>query len=175
MVEKSIRICKKHLARHISEKGLYMGIMLRNGTDADAELIIGYLKKLAEYEKLSENCNITADKLIELMNEENGLRIIIAEQDGVPAGMMTWYTYKIATFSGRRVFYIEDVYIDSDKRGGGIGTALFDEAKRLANELGCARLEWKCLDWNISAQNFYGKLGGNISDDGWLTYTINLK
>lgn len=152
-----------------------MSVILRKGTDTDSELIIGYLKKLAEYEKLSESCDITADKLLELMNEENGLHIVIAEQDGVPVGMMTWYTYKIATFSGRRVFYIEDVYIDSDKRGGGIGTALFDEAKRLANELGCARLEWKCLDWNISAQNFYGKVGGKISDDGWITYTINLK
>lgn len=152
-----------------------MRVTLRKGTDADAELIVGYLKKLAEYEKLSESCNITADKLIKLMNEENGLCAVIAEQDGVPAGMMTWYTYKIATFSGRRVFYIEDIFIDSNKRGGGIGTALFDEAKRLAEKLGCARLEWKCLDWNISAQNFYKKIGGSISDDGWLTYTINLK
>lgn len=152
-----------------------MSITLRKGTDADAELIIGYLKKLAEYEKLSESCNITAEKLIGLMREENGLRVVIAEQDGVPAGMMTWYTYKIATFSGRRVFYIEDVFIDDSKRGGGIGTALFAEAKRLAEELDCARLEWKCLDWNKSAQKFYDKIGGNISDDGWLTYTINLK
>lgn len=152
-----------------------MRVTLRKGTDADAELIVGYLKKLAEYEKLSESCNITADKLIKLMNEENGLCAVIAEQDGVPAGMMTWYTYKIATFSGRRVFYIEDIFIDSNKRGGGIGTALFDEAKRLAEKLDCARLEWKCLDWNISAQNFYKKIGGSISDDGWLTYTINLK
>ena len=152
-----------------------MSITLRKGTDADTELIIGYLKKLAKYEKLSESCNINADKLIRLMNEENGLQVIIAEQNGVTAGMMTWYTYKIATFSGRRVFYIEDVFIDSNKRGCGIGTSLFSEAKHLAAELGCARLEWKCLDWNKSAQNFYGKIGGNISDDGWLTYTINLK
>ncbi len=152
-----------------------MSVTLRKGTDADAELIIGYLKKLAEYEKLGDMCNITAEVLIKLMSEENGLHAVIAEQDGVPAGMMTWYVYKIATFSGRRVFYIEDVFIDESKRGEGIGSALFAEAKRLAAELGCARLEWKCLDWNKSAQSFYEKIGGNLSDDGWLTYTINLK
>lgn len=152
-----------------------MSVTLRKGTDADAELIVGYLKKLAEYEKLGDVCNITEEALIKLMNEENGLHAVIAEKDGVPAGMMTWYVYKIATFSGRRVFYIEDVYIDDKCRGGGIGTALFAEAKRLASELDCARLEWKCLDWNKSAQGFYKKIGGNISDDGWLTYTINLK
>ena len=152
-----------------------MSVTLRKGTDADAGLIIGYLKKLAEYEKLGDMCNITAEVLIKLMSEENGLHAVIAEQDGVPAGMMTLYVYKIATFSGRRVFYIEDVFIDESKRGEGIGSALFAEAKRLAAELGCARLEWKCLDWNKSAQSFYEKIGGNLSDDGWLTYTINLK
>lgn len=152
-----------------------MSITLRKGAEADAEFIVGYLKKLAEYEKLGDVCNITPKALVQLMNEENGLRIVIAERDGVPAGMMTWYTYKIATFSGRRVFYIEDVFIDESKRGEGIGSALFTEAKRLASELDCARLEWKCLDWNKSAQSFYEKIGGNISVDGWLTYTINLK
>lgn len=152
-----------------------MSVILRKGTDADTELIVGYLKKLAEYEKLGDVCNITEEALVKLMNEENGLHAVIAEKDSVPAGMMTWYLYKIATFSGRRVFYIEDVYIDESKRGGGIGTALFAEAERLASELDCARLEWKCLDWNKSAQGFYKKIGGNISDDGWLTYTINLK
>ena len=109
-----------------------MSVTLRKGTDADAELIIGYLKKLAEYEKLGDMCNITAEVLIKLMSEENGLHAVIAEQDGVPAGMMTWYVYKIATFSGRRVFYIEDVFIDESKRGEGIGSALIAEAKRLA-------------------------------------------
>lgn len=152
-----------------------MNVTLRKGTDSDAALIVLCLKKLAEFEKLGDVCNITEKALIKLMNEENGLHAVIAERDGVPIGMMTWYVYKIATFSGRRVFYIEDVFIEEDCRGGGIGTKLFAEAKRLAKELNCARLEWKCLDWNKSAQSFYAKIGGNISDDGWLTYTINLK
>lgn len=151
-----------------------MDITLRKATDADAALIVLCLKKLAEFEKLGDVCNITENALIKLMNEENGLRAVIAERDGVPAGMMTWYTYKIATFSGRRVFYIEDVFIEEDCRGGGIGTALFSEAKRLAKELDCARLEWKCLDWNTPARRFYEKLNAELSGAEWLTYTLNL-
>lgn len=160
--------------RPLQAKGIGMDIILRNGTNADAELIISYLKKLAEYEKMDGICNITPPELIKLINEENGLHAVIAEQDGVPVGMMTWYTYKIATFTGRRVFYIEDVFIEDGKRGCGIGTALFAEAKRLAEEIGCTKLEWKCLDWNTSAQKFYEKIGGKISDGGWLTYTMEL-
>lgn len=151
-----------------------MAVVLRKATDADAAVIAEYLKKLAEYEKLSEDCTVFPAAIAELMNEENGLNAIIAERYGIPLGMMTYYFYKIATFSGKRVLYIEDVFIDEDSRGEGIGAMLFAEARHIAEEKGCARLEWKCLDWNTSAQKFYSKIGGEISDGGWLTYTINL-
>jgi len=151
-----------------------MTVVLRKGTNADAALIAEYLKKLAEYEKLSEDCTVSPATVSELMNEENGLNAIIAERDGAPLGIMTYYFYKIATFSGKRVLYIEDVFIDEENRGEGIGAMLFAEARRIAEGKGCARLEWKCLDWNTSAQKFYSKIGGEISDDGWLTYSINL-
>ncbi len=151
-----------------------MAVVLRKGTDADAALIAEYLKKLAEFEKLSEDCTVSPSVVAGLMNEENGLNVIIAERDGMPLGIMTYYFYKIATFSGKRVLYIEDVFIDKESRGEGIGAMLFSEARRIAEEKGCARLEWKCLDWNTSAQKFYSKIGGEISDGGWLTYTINL-
>ncbi len=150
-------------------------LILRKGTDDDAELIISYLKKLAEYEKLTENCNITPEVLIRLMNEENGLNVIIAEKSGVPAGMMTYYFYKIATLSGKRIMYIEDVFIDEQLRGEGIGSRMFEEAKQIGREKDCAELRWKCLEWNTPAQDFYGKIGGKLSDNGWLNYTIDLR
>lgn len=147
------------------------GLILRKGTDADGELIISCLKKLAEYENLS-GCNITPEVLAGLMNEENGLNVIIAEKDGKAAGIMTYYFYKIATFSGKRVMYIEDIFIEEDMRWGGIGSALFKEASRISKEKGCARLEWKCLDWNTPARSFYEKIGGSVTNDSWLTYVI---
>lgn len=150
-----------------------MDIRLRKGTDTDAELIIGYIKKLAAYENLDDDCNITIDSLKKLMKEENGLNAVIAYADGVPAGMMLYYFYKIATFSGKRVMYIEDIYIDEQFRRYGIGSILFGNARHTAAENNCSRLEWKCLDWNTSAQAFYQKIGGKLSSDEWLTYTID--
>lgn len=151
-----------------------MAIEIRKAQDADAELVIAYLKKLAEYEKLSEVCNITKDALLTLLNEPNGLNAVIAEYNGVPAGFMTYYFYKIATFSGKRVMYIEDVFVDEEYRRFGIGKELFDFAKKTASDKQCARLEWKCLDWNRSAQSFYEKIGGSCSKNEWLTYTIDI-
>ena len=65
-----------------------MASEIRKAQDADAELVIAYLKKLAEYEKLSEVCNITKEALLTLLNEPNGLNAVIAEYNGVPAGFM---------------------------------------------------------------------------------------
>ena len=149
-----------------------MDIQIRKAAVEDAELVISFLKKLAEYENLSEYCNISKDTLIKLMTEENGLNILFAEADSVPVGFMAYYFYKIATFSGKRVMYIEDVFIEESMRRSGIGGRLFAEAKNIAAQSNCARLEWKCLDWNTSAQNFYDKIGGIPSNDEWITYTI---
>ncbi|MDY2848634.1 MAG: GNAT family N-acetyltransferase [Oscillospiraceae bacterium] len=151
-----------------------MNVSFRKGTDADGELIIGYLKKLAQYEKLSESCNITPEVLRKLMQEENGLHVLISEQNDEAVGIMTYYFYKIATFSGKHVLYIEDVFIDEKYRGNGIGGRFFAEAKSIAEETDCDRLEWKCLDWNEPAKGFYEKIGGKISSEGWLTYTIEI-
>ncbi|MGN0691554.1 MAG: GNAT family N-acetyltransferase, partial [Oscillospiraceae bacterium] len=112
--------------------------------------------------------------LSRLMQEENGLHVLIAEINGEAVGIMTYYFYKIATFSGKHVLYIEDIFIDEEHRGNGIGSRFFTEAKSIAEETDCDRIEWKCLDWNEPAKALYNKMGGKISSGGWLTYTIDL-
>ncbi|MGN1136747.1 MAG: hypothetical protein ACI4SF_11065 [Oscillospiraceae bacterium] len=76
-----------------------MNLSIRKATDSDSALIAAYLKKLAEFEKLSEYCNVTESQICGMMREENGLNALIAEADGTPIGVMVYYFYKIATFS----------------------------------------------------------------------------
>ena len=93
-----------------------MEIEIRKAQDEDAALVIAYLKKLAEYEKLSDVCNITKDALLSLLNEPNGLNAVIAEADGVPAGFMTYYFYKIATFSGKKIIPAGPIIRNKDEK-----------------------------------------------------------
>lgn len=151
-----------------------MDLLLRKATGSDSATIAAYLKKLAEFEKLSEYCNVTESQIRGLLNEENGLNALIAENNGVPIGIMSYYFYKIATFSGKHILYIEDIFIDPEYRRCGVGRMMFDRIKEIGIERHCSRLEWKCLNWNTSAQNFYEEIGGKCDSDEWLTYTINL-
>lgn len=151
-----------------------MDLSLRKATGSDSATIAAYLKKLAEFEKLSKYCNVTESQISDLMNEENGLNVLIAESDGSPIGVMVYYFYKIAAFSGKRVLYVEDIFIDREYRRCGVGKMMFERIQEIGNEQHCSRLEWKCLNWNTSAQRFYDEIGGKCDSDEWLTYTINL-
>lgn len=151
-----------------------MSFTVRKATEDDVQMLHKFIYELAEFEKLSEMCTITIEELRNLMFEEKSLRAVIAEDDGVAVGMATYYFFKIATFSGKKVLYIEDLYIREDVRGKGFGTQIFDCLRNIAKEKNCSKIEWKCLDWNAPTISFYEKMGGNISD-GWLLYTLDEK
>lgn len=149
-----------------------MSVTVRKAVLNDIEVIHKFIYALAEYENIADQCTITIDVLKELMFNEKSLRAVIAEEDGIPVGMAAYYFFKIATFSGKKVLYIEDLYIEESVRGKGYGTQVFDYLRCIAKEKNCSKMEWKCLDWNAPTIKFYEKMGGRLSD-GWLVYTLD--
>ena len=71
------------------------------------------------------------------------------------------FFHHFSTFEGQRGLYLEDIFIQPDFRGKGIGKALLRHLARLALEQDCARFEWLVLDWNQPAMDFYRGLGGD--------------
>ncbi len=150
------------------------GVTVRTAQIADAGILCELIRRLAEYEKMLDKCTATPESVSRMMSEENGLRGVIAEKDGKPVGMAVYSLYRLATFSGKRVLYIEDIFVDEEERAQGVGSMLFQKLREEAAGLDCIKLEWKCLSWNDSAKAFYAKHGGEC-DEGWLTYTIDLR
>ena len=149
-----------------------MDITVRKAAESDLETVHEFIYALAEYEGLTNACTITLDELRNLMFDEKSLRAVIAEDDGKPMGMAVYYFLRIATFSGKRVLYIEDLFIDEEHRAKGIGTQIFNFLRGIAKDKKCLKMEWKCLDWDSTTISFYEEMGGRISD-GWLTYTLD--
>lgn len=146
-------------------------VLIRTAETADADILCGLLHRLAEFEGMSDRCRTTPDEISQMLTEPNGLFGLIAEIDGAVAGMALLSFYRLATFSGKRVCYVEDVFVAEKYRGKGVGTALFDRIKAISAQRDCLKTEWKCLSWNKEARAFYEKIGGGCSDE-WLTYTI---
>jgi ribosomal protein S18 acetylase RimI-like enzyme len=63
-----------------------------------------------------------------------------------------------STWAGRSL-YLEDLFVEPEYRGRGIGKALLTRVASLAVEQGCARLDWSVLRWNTPAIGFYQRLG----------------
>ena len=68
-----------------------------------------------------------------------------------------------ASLSGAgQVCVLDDLWIDPDWMGQGIGSALFEHAAREAGESGAERMEWEA---EPNASGFYAKMGGRYVRD----------
>lgn len=138
---------------------------LRDATPADARDIARLVMALAAYEKLGHEAVATErDFHSALFGDTKRAYAMMAEIDGTPVGFALWF-YNFSTFRGRAGLYVEDVFVEPDYRGLGIGKAFFQALAVRAIAEGCGRMEWSVLDWNTPAINFYRSLGAQPMDD----------
>jgi GNAT superfamily N-acetyltransferase len=96
--------------------------------------------------------------------------IILGCEDGEPVGFALFF-HNYSTFLGRPGIYLEDLFVDPDRRGRGYGKALLAHLARLARERDCGRVEWAVLDWNKPSIEFYQSLGA-VSLDDWIIFRL---
>jgi GNAT superfamily N-acetyltransferase len=136
-------------------------IKIRPATAVDVPLVLDFIRGLATYEKLLDEVEATAERLTATLFPDNGrpaAECVLAEADGIPAGFALFFT-NYSTFLAKPGLYLEDLFVNPEQRGRGIGRALLLHLARLANQRGCGRMEWSVLDWNQPAIDFYEALG----------------
>lgn len=142
-----------------------------SATERDISLILSFITKLAEYEKLSHQVVATEVLLRQhLFGAKPMAEVIIAYWDEVPAGFALFF-HNFSTFLARPGIYLEDLFVDPPLRGKGIGKALLSRLARIALDRGCGRFEWAVLDWNQPAIDFYKGLGAVPLDD-WTLFRV---
>jgi GNAT superfamily N-acetyltransferase len=143
----------------------HQNLSIRAATPADAALIVGFIRELAEYEKLLHEVKITTEDLArDLFGAEPRIFCEIAEWDGRPVGFVLWF-YTYSTFQGRHGIWLEDLYVQPDQRGRGIGKALLQHLARRCVAENLGRFEWWVLDWNEPSIAFYKSQGGVMQDE----------
>jgi len=146
--------------------------MIRSAAPADVPLILGFIRGLADYEKLSHEVEATEEKLRATLFPPTGTtaaaECVLAFDDGGsgedPAGFAIYF-YTYSTFLAKPGLYLEDLFVWPEKRGRGFGKALILHLAKLANQRGCGRMEWSVLDWNSPAIAFYESLGAKRMTD----------
>jgi GNAT superfamily N-acetyltransferase len=147
---------------------------IRPATEADLTAILAFIRKLADYERLSQEVVATEELLREtLFGNRRTAEVAIGCLETKPIGFVLFF-HNYSTFLGRPGLYIEDLFVDEVYRRRGYGRRLLLHVARLAKERGCGRLEWSVLDWNESAINFYKKLGAVPMSD-WTVFRVTGK
>ena len=140
-------------------------IVVRPARPSDLSLILSFIRGLAEYERLLDECVATEDLLREhLFGARPYCEVVIAEDAEGPAGFALFF-HNYSTFLAKPGIYLEDLFVLPERRGRGLGKALLAHLAKLAVERGCGRLEWSVLDWNEPSIGFYRSLGARLMDE----------
>jgi GNAT superfamily N-acetyltransferase len=134
-------------------------LTIRIATAEDCATILGFIRGLAEYERLSHE--VTADEAqlrTTLFGVKPAAEVLIAELAGAPVGFALFFQ-SYSTFLAKPGLYLEDLFVQPVARGKGCGLALMSALARIAVERGYGRFEWSVLDWNTPALEFYSRLG----------------
>lgn len=135
--------------------------LIRPATADDTPLILGFIRALADYEKLSNDVTADEAQLRATLFPTDGAPVahcVIAFADNAPAGFALYF-FNYSTFLAKPGLYLEDLFVKPEFRGRGVGKALLLHLAKSANARGCGRMEWSVLDWNQPAIEFYESLG----------------
>ncbi len=140
-------------------------LAIRFAVPDDIATVLGFIRDLAEYEKLLHE--VVADEpslRTTLFGERPAAEVLIAERAGDPVGFALFFqTY--STFLARPGLWLEDLFVRPAARGKGVGGALMSALARIAVQRNYGRFEWNVLDWNEPAIKFYASLGARPMSD----------
>ena len=137
----------------------------------DVPAVVGLVRELADYEKALHEVRLTDEQLHErLFGEAPALFGHVAEVDGDVVGIALWFL-NFSTWRGTHGVHLEDLFVQPQHRGKGLGQELLRTLAALCVQRGYSRLEWSVLDWNTPSIDFYRKAGA-VPMDEWTVFRL---
>lgn len=161
------------LEKKIIMKILYSNseLLIREALPEDVELILDFIKSLAEYEKLLNEVTATPELIHKsLFGDKKNAECILAFYNEIPAAFAVYF-FNYSTFKAKPGLYLEDLFVKPEFRKRGIGKKMLALLAKIAIENDCSRFEWSVLDWNVHAIEFYLSLGAFPLSD-WTTFRM---
>jgi GNAT superfamily N-acetyltransferase len=156
-----------------TDGGHAMTPALRPATPEDLPDILRLVRALAAYERKLDDVTVTEAQLrMLLFGPVPRGHVVLAEVgDGPPVGIAVFY-YTMSTFAGRPGLFLEDLFVEPQHRGTGVGLALMRDLAARAMAENCTVVEWRVLNWNEPSIDFYRRLGAEQMLD-WQTRQLS--
>ena len=137
----------------------------------DVPIILELIRDLATYERAPDEVVATKEQLVDVLFGERPVAEVLLAFEAETAVGFAVYFYNFSTWLGRPGLYLEDLFVNPEKRGKGYGRALLVELAKIARDRGCGRMEWAVLDWNEPAIKFYRALGAQPMHE-WTVFRL---
>ena len=135
------------------------------------------LPMIAAYQRFYE---VPAERIDEERNRAFFARFLAPSEEGMLLG--AWADEELAGYAclywhhtslvPADTVLMNDLYVDADHRGEGVGRALIEASAAIARERGARRLEWATAPDNERAQRLYDSTGATRSE--WVEYELEL-
>ncbi|MBQ7699562.1 MAG: GNAT family N-acetyltransferase [Clostridia bacterium] len=147
-------------------------MIIEKAKKEQAKEIVTLLKYICEVHRkgrpdvfISGQPKYDEEAVCRLIDDEN-YRLVAATEDGYVIGYMI--AKIVENESGPHIktvktLYIDDICVDKRYAHKGVGTALFEEAKRIGKGSGCERIDLNVWAFNGAAIEFYKKMGMSVS------------
>ena len=96
-------------------------------------------------------------------------KCLLAVTHTKPMGLVH-YMYHRTTWTVANNCYLQDLYVNPERRGTGLGRVLIEAVKRMADENGVTNVYWLTHESNATARQLYDRIGKNT---GFLRYRID--
>ena len=105
-----------------------------------------------------------------LGGHETELRGVAAIKDGKPAGIVHYRRF-LRPLAGEVGIFLDDIYVAEEARRQGVGEALLDAIKNIAETQNCTMIRWITSKDRPEAVAFYEQFGEKTN---WITFDMKL-
>jgi GNAT superfamily N-acetyltransferase len=147
-------------------------MQIRMAEPVDVEDIHRLIYELAVYEKAPDQMVATIEQIESSLFNSNPVAFChVAEIDGKVVGIALWFL-NYSTWLGKPGIYLEDLFVQPEYRGHGIGKGFMKVLAQLCIEREYERFQWWVLDWNQPSIDFYKSLGA-VAMDEWTVFRLS--
>jgi GNAT superfamily N-acetyltransferase len=147
--------------------------MIRLANSADAEQLLALMRRLAEFEGYADRFAVTVEQLIARgLASRSQFSAWVADERSKLIGYCAAYVVPY-TFDLRPTVVLKELFVETERRGSGVGKGLFDAVLHFAQSEGARLVRWQVLPDNASASEFYRRRGG-VEDVAWANWFLDL-
>ncbi|NJM65990.1 MAG: GNAT family N-acetyltransferase [Acaryochloris sp. RU_4_1] len=141
---------------------------VRTAISSDVGLIFSFIQKKATFDRqigaFSDVLQVSEEKIRQtLFGSIAFAHVLFVETQGQPVGFAL-YEFRYSSFVGQPSIWLDDLYVDEDRRSQGAGTALMQNLAQIARKNECTHLAWTADVRNTRGLNFYRRLGAEITE-----------